>query len=136
MFAQFADSRTRKVPSRRRAFRHDTTVTSADDIRAWAMALPEVEETQHFRFKTPKWSVCGRTFLGIGRGESTAVFCITEESANRAAAEDPQHAAAVRRTDARRSFLGLEVTLDGVSAKRIKAWVGEAWAAQAPRRLV
>ena len=34
------------------------------------------------------------------------------------------------------SWLGLEVTLDGVSTKRIKAWIREVWATQEPKRLV
>jgi hypothetical protein len=28
-------------------------VTTTDDIRRWAMALPEVEETSHFRSRVP-----------------------------------------------------------------------------------
>jgi hypothetical protein len=51
----------------------------------------------------------------MGRDETNPVFCIAEESANARAAADPDHAVAVRRRDARRSFLGLE-----------------AWTAQAP----
>ena len=113
-----------------------TKATSTGEIRAWAAALPEVTEKQHHLFKVPQWQVRGRTFLGMGRDESTAVFCITEPSANAVAAADPSHAAAVRRQDARRSFLGLEVRLDGVPAERVKALVREAWAAQAPKRLV
>lgn len=100
------------------------------------MALPEVTEKQHFRFKVPLWQVRGRTFLGMGRDETTAVVCIPEESANAAAAADPDNAAAVRRQDARRSFLGLEVRLAGVPAERVEMLVHEAWAAQAPRTLV
>lgn len=100
------------------------------------MALPEVTEKQHHIFKTPAWQVHGRSFLGIGRGEATAVFFITEESANAAAAADPEHAAAVRRQDSRRSFLGLEVQLAGLTPDRARALVHEAWAAQAPKTLV
>lgn len=109
---------------------------TTEKIRRWATALPEVTEKQHHLFKVPVWQVRGRTFLGMGRDESTAVFCIPEESANAAAAADPEHAAAVRRKDARRSFLGLEVHLAGVSTKRAEALVREAWATQAPKRLV
>jgi hypothetical protein len=111
-------------------------MTSTDQIRAWAMAFPEVTEKQHFRFKVPLWQVRGTTFLGMGRDETTAVFCISEAAADEAAAADPEHAAAVRRTDARRSFLGLEVQLAGVAGDRLEALVREAWATQAPKRLV
>jgi hypothetical protein len=107
-----------------------------DEIRTWAMRLPEVTEKQHHLFKTPKWQVRGRTFLGMGRDQTTAVFCIDEGSANTAAAADPAHAAAVRRSDARRSFLGLELKLAGVSANTVEAFVNEAWRSKAPRALV
>jgi hypothetical protein len=65
-------------------------VTTTDQIRALATAFPEVSEKQHVRFKVPLWQVRGRTFLGMGRDETTAVFCISEESAD--AAAGPQHA--------------------------------------------
>ncbi|HWD06314.1 MAG TPA: MmcQ/YjbR family DNA-binding protein [Amycolatopsis sp.] len=110
-------------------------VTTAK-IREWATALPEVTEKQHHLFKVPVWQVRGRTFLGMGRDESTAVFCIPEESANAAAAADPANAAAVRRQNAQRSFLGLEVRLAEVPAERLEAWVREAWATQAPKTVV
>lgn len=100
------------------------------------MTFPEVTEKQHFRFKVPQWQVRGKTFLSMGRDETTAVFCISEQSADEAAAADPEHAAAVRRMDARRSFLGLEVQLAGASEDRLEALVREAWTAQAPKRLV
>ncbi len=106
------------------------------DIRALAMALPEVSEKQHFRFKVPLWQVGDKTFLGMGRDEMTAVFCITEESAAARAAADPENAAAVRRMDARRSFLGLEVRLGDMAPEVLQELVREAWVAQAPKTLV
>jgi hypothetical protein len=110
--------------------------TTTGEIRAWATALPQVTEKQHFRFKVPLWQVRGNTFLGMGTDETTAVFCIAEESANARAAADPDNAVAVRRRDARRSFLGLEVTLGGVPAELLQTLVREAWSAQAPTALV
>ena len=109
---------------------------ATDQIRALAMALPAVTEKQHFKFKVPQWQVSGRTFLGIGRDGTTAVFCITEKSANAAAAADPEHAAVVRRMNAQRSFLGLELRLAGLKRGQIDALVREAWAAHAPKALV
>ena len=109
---------------------------TTDQIRTLAMGLPEVTEKQHFRFKVPIWQVRGKTFLGMGRDETTAVFCITEQSADDAAAAAPEQAVAVRRMDARRSFLGLEVESAGLPADRIEGLVTEAWANKAPKRLV
>jgi hypothetical protein len=115
---------------------YNRRVTSTDQIRAWAMALPEVTEKRHFRFGVPLWQVCGKTFLGIGRDETTAVFCITEDSANAEAAAAPEHATVVHRMDAQHSFRGLEVQLPGIPAERLAALVTEAWVAQAPKGLV
>jgi hypothetical protein len=97
------------------------------------MALPEVEETSHFRFRVPVWKVRGQTFLGMGNDETTAVFCVSEQEAEDAA--DPATYAAVRRRDARKSFLGLQVQLRNVPVKRIRTLAENAWHQQAPRRL-
>lgn len=111
-------------------------VSTTDDIRRWAMALPEVEELSHFRFHVPVFKVRGRTFLGMGADEQTAVFCISEQEADTAAAADPATCEAVRRRDARKSFLGLQVQLGGVADERMKCLVEDAWRQQAPKRLV
>jgi hypothetical protein len=111
-------------------------VTTTDEIRRWATALPEVEETSHFRFHVPVFKVRGRTFLGMGKDETTAVFCVSEQEADNAAAADPATCEAVRRLDARRSFLGLQVDLGDVSEERIRCLVENAWRQQAPKRLV
>jgi hypothetical protein len=111
-------------------------IATPSDIRVWAIALPEVTEKQHFRFKVPLWQVRGKTFLGMGRDQNTAVFCITEGSARTTAAVEAEHAVAVNRMNAQRSFLGLEVQLAGVPTERIKALIREASATQAPKTLV
>jgi hypothetical protein len=108
---------------------------TTDETRAWATRLPEVTETQHHLFTVPIWQVRGKTFLGMGRNETTAVFRIDQESADAAAAADPENSATVRRSDARRSFLGLEVRLAGTSVGRVEALVKQAWVAQVPKAL-
>jgi hypothetical protein len=113
-----------------------TELTGTDELRSWATALPGVTEKQHFRFRVPLWQVAGKTFLGMGRDESTAVFCITEESAHAAAAADPKCFSAVRRMDSRRSFLGLEARLSEVPTETLRGLVREAWLAQAPKKLI
>jgi hypothetical protein len=111
-------------------------MTTTEEIRRWATALPEVEETSHGRFHVPVFKVRGRTFLGMGRDETTAVFCISEQQANQEAAADPGACEAVRRRDARKSFLGLQVELGSVSPERVRPLVEDAWREQAPRKLV
>jgi hypothetical protein len=110
-------------------------VTSSNDIQRWVMALPEVAESSHARFHVPVWKVRGKTFLGMGRDETTAVFCISEPDADAAAAADPAHCQAVRRQDVRRSFLGLQAELGAVPAERIRELAEMAWRHQAPKRL-
>jgi hypothetical protein len=56
-------------------------------------------------------------------------------NADDAAAADPATCAAVRRQDARRSFLGLQVELGNMPAERIKGLTEKAWRQQAPKRL-
>jgi len=110
-------------------------MTTTEDVRRWAVALPGVQESSHGRFHVPVFKVRGRTFVGLGRDETTAVFCISEQQARHAAAADPGACEVVRRRDARRSFLGLQVDLGGISAARIQCLVEEAWRQQAPRKL-
>ena len=108
---------------------------TTDDIRRCVMALPEVEETSHFKFKVPLWKVRGKTFLGMVKDETAAVFCVSEPEADEAAAADPGTYAAVRRLDSRRSFLGLQAQLSGISADRVTELAGRAWRQHAPKRL-
>lgn len=103
-------------------------MAATDDLRTWAMALPDVTEKQHHRFQVPLWQVRGRTFVGIGRDRTTAVFCVTEESA-RQYAEQLDRATVVRRQDARRSYLGLEVALGQLGRSQLEQLVTEAWSA-------
>ena len=116
--------------------RYGAHVTTTEEIRHWATALPEVEETSHFRFHVPVFKVRGRTFLGMGKDETTAVFCVSARAADEAAAADPATCEAVRRRDARRSFLGLQVQLTNISPARVRGLVQEAWRQQAPEQLV
>ena len=109
-------------------------MATIDDIRTWALALPEVEEKEHFRFRTPLWKVRGKTFLGMGSDQDTAVFCVSEESANRLAGAHPENVSLERRPDSRRSFLGAQITLNAFTDQQLHALVREAWRAQAPKR--
>lgn len=72
----------------------------------------------------------------MGPDKTRATFRITEESAVAAAAAHPEYLRVVHRRDARRSYLGLEVRLRGASGARLNLLVLEAWAANAPRKLL
>ena len=112
------------------------SVITPDVLRRYAMALPEVEESTHFRFRLPLWKVCGRTFTGLESGELRAVFAVGPDEAAEAAAHEPAVYELVHRSDSRRSFLGLSVQLTAVSEDRVRELVEHAWRHKAPRRLV
>jgi len=84
----------------------------------------------------PGFKVGGRTFLGMGRDETSAVFCVSQARAHEEAAADPAACEAVWRRDARKSFLGMQVQLSEVSAEHTRSLVEEAWRQQAPKRLI
>lgn len=115
---------------------YPASMTTTDDIRRWASVLPEVEETSHHLFHVPAFKVRGKTFVGMGKDETTAVFRVGEHAASEAAAADPAVYEAVRRRDARRSFLGLQVQLGNADSDRVRGLVQAAWHQQAPRRLI
>jgi hypothetical protein len=112
-------------------------VTTLDDVRRFATALPAVEETVHFRFKQPVFKVVGTTFAGGGgsKGEGTAVFCIPHAEAAAAVAADPDVYEEVWRPGARRSFIGVRVDLAKVSHARLEQLVYSVWRHKAPKRL-
>ncbi len=61
---------------------------------------------------------------------------VAEQQAADAARADPSAYESVRRPDAGKSFLGLQVELGRVPAERVRSLVEEAWRQQAPKRLV
>jgi hypothetical protein len=113
-------------------------VITLDDVRRFATALPEVEEVTHFRFGQPVFKVGGKPFAGGGgsKGETTAVFSVTQEEAATAVADDPATYEEVWRPGARKSLIGLRVDLAKVSVERVRELVEHAWRNQAPKRAV
>ena len=105
-----------------------------DDIRRFATAFPEVEEVTHFR--QPAFKVRGKAFAGGEKGETTAVFSVSQEEAAAAAADDPAVYEEVWRNAATRSFVGLRVDLAKVSRERVGELVERAWRNKAPKRVV
>jgi hypothetical protein len=113
-------------------------VITLDDVRRFATALPEVEEFTHFRFAQPVFNVAGKPFAGGGgsRGETTAVFSVSQEEAATAVADDPATYEEVWRPGAKKSLIGLRVDLSKVSAERVQELVEHAWRNEAPKRAV
>lgn len=109
-----------------------------EDIRRLAMALPEVEESTHFRFHQPIFKVGGKPFAGGGgsKGDTAAVFSVSQEEAAGAVAEDPASYEEVWRPVAKKSLVGLRVDLARVSEERVEELVEHAWRHKAAKRVV
>ncbi|PXY38512.1 MmcQ/YjbR family DNA-binding protein [Prauserella flavalba] len=105
-----------------------------DDLRAYANALPEVEEKTHFRL--PSFAVRGEPFAGLERGETTAIVAVDRETAGAAVAEDPATYEEVWRNAGRPIWVGVRVRLASVPAERLRELVEAAWRNKAPNRVV
>lgn len=111
-------------------------MVTTDDIRGFALALPEVEEFIHFRQQVPGYKVRGKAFAGMERGETTAVFSVSLEDAAAAAAADPAVYEEVWRPGRIRSLVGVRVQLAKVSERRVQELIEQAWRNKAPKRVV
>jgi hypothetical protein len=109
-------------------------VITLDDIRRFATAFPEVEEFTHFRL--PGFTVRKKPFVGMEKGDRTAVFSVSQEEAAAAVAGDPAIYEEVWRTAATKLWVGLRVDLAKVSEERVQELVKRAWRYRAPKRVV
>lgn len=103
-----------------------------DDIRGFALALPEVEEGTHFGL--PSFKVKGKGFAGLQKDGRYALIGISPAEAEAAAAGDPGIYEAVWRSG--RIFVGVRVDLAAVSSQEVQRLVQSAWRNKAPKRLV
>ena len=104
-----------------------------DDMRRYALALPEVEEGTHFGL--PSFSVRGKGFANLQKGDTHALLSVSEPEAEALAAEDPQTYEAVSRNGGR-IFVGVRIDLAKVTVDRLRTLFAHAWRHRAPKRLV
>jgi hypothetical protein len=109
-------------------------VLGLDDLRGFATALPEVEETTHFRL--PTFKVRGRPFAGLEKSATHAIVAVDQAEAGALAAEDPAAYQGVWRGANGRIFVGLRVDLARVPPAQLQELVEHAWRRQAPGRLL
>lgn len=107
-------------------------MATPDDVRGYATALPEVEETTHFRM--PAFKVRGKGFAGLEKGETHLTVAVPHEDAKLAVADDPEAYEEMWRNG--KIFVGLRVDLAKVSAERVRELLEAAWRNRAPKRLV
>ncbi len=105
-----------------------------DDLRSYATALPEVEETTHFRL--PTFKVRGRPFAGLEKAATHAIVAVDEAEAGALAAEDPAAYQEVWRSANGRIFVGLRVDLARVQPARLGELVEHAWRHRASRQMI
>jgi hypothetical protein len=103
-----------------------------DDMRGYAMVLPEVEEKSHFRL--PGFRVADKLLAHLEKGDKHAIVCVSQDEAKAASAEKPDVYQEVWRDG--RIFVGLRVDLAKVPEKRMQELIEHAWHNRAPKRLV
>ena len=103
-----------------------------DDMRGYAMALPEVEEKSHFRL--PGFRVADKLLAHLERGDKHAIVCVSQDEAKAASVEQPDIYQEVWRDG--RIFVGLRVDLAKITKERMQELIERAWRNRAPKRLV
>ena len=103
------------------------------DLRAWAMALPEVVEQPHFRL--PGFRVADKLLAHLEKGDAHAILCVGRGEAEKLAADQPEVFEEVWRQHGQ-IFVGLRVDLATVSETQLRELVEHAWRNRAPKRLV
>jgi hypothetical protein len=106
---------------------------SPEEIRQFALSLPEVEEGGPVRSarRIAAFKVAGKSFLGIESGEATITVSLGEQQANVFAAEHPEAGEEIRRNG---RFMGLRVNLSRLSAGEVRELIEHSWRHSAPKR--
>lgn len=107
---------------------------TADDLRRFATAFPDVEEFTHHIHKQPGFRVRGKAFAGLEKGGSTAVFSVAEAEAQAAITAEPDLYEGVWRPNG--TWVGVRVDLTAVPDERVRELLDHAWRNRAPKRLV
>ena len=106
-------------------------MTRDAEVRALALALPEVEEQPHF--DRPSFRVRGRIFVTLRPDEGVAILHLDEEQAAALVGSEPETFEPVVWGRLRGR---VQVRLERVHPGELAGLVEDAWRATAPRRLV
>ena len=104
------------------------------EIRAIAMALPQVEEGPPVRAarRIVGFKVGGKSFIGLEVGGRSMTVSLPEREARALAAEDSKAYEEIWRNG--KIFMGLRVDLSAISADRVRDLIERSWRYSAPAR--
>jgi hypothetical protein len=105
------------------------------EIRAIAMALPQVEEGPPVRAarRIAGFKVAGKSFAGVEVGEKSMTLSLPEKEGRAIAAEDPKAYEEIWRN--KTTFMGLRVDLSAISLDRVRDLIERSWRHTAPPRI-
>lgn len=106
------------------------------EIRAIAMALPQVEEggAVPAARRMAAFKVAGKSFVGLERGGNSMTVSLPEKVAKSFTAKDPKAYEEIWRNG--KTFMGLRVDLSAISADRARELIEASWRHSAPARRV
>ena len=104
------------------------------DIRAIAMALPQVEEGPPVRSarRIAAFKVAGKSFVGVETGGKTMTVSLSEKEAKSFQAKNPKVYEEIWRNG--QTFLGLRVDLSAISVDLMRDLIESSWRHSAPPR--
>lgn len=103
------------------------------EIRAIAMALPQVEEGPPVRAprRIAAFKVAGKSFLGLELGGKSMTVSLPEKEAKVLAANNPKACQEIWRNG--KTFMGLRVDLSAVPADQVRDLIEMSWRHTAKR---
>lgn len=104
------------------------------EIRAIAMALPQVEEGPPVRAarRIASFKVAGRSFVGVEKGERSMTLRLPPEEIRALASEDPKAYEEIWRDG--KTLVGLRVDLSKVFPHQVRKLIESSWRHYAPNR--
>lgn len=105
-----------------------------NEIRAIAMALPQVEEggSVPAARRIAGFKVAGKSFVGLEVGGKSMTVSLAEKEARSFVVRDPKAYEEIWRKG--KIFMGLRVNLAGVSPDRVRELIEASWRHSAPKR--
>lgn len=106
------------------------------EIRALAMALPEVEEGPPVPAarRIAAFKVAGKSFIGVEKGGTTITVSLSESEARAITAERPDAYEEIWRNG--KKFMGLRVDISKISSLGLHDLIEKSWRHNAPKRIV